>query len=86
MSLEKDRHLTELYYLKHRHDSKSNRHFDYENNLLKKSTTPYIWQNEEMYNYLTRIEKIAVLMLDKINYARNFFNYTVDKYYNDYWG
>ena len=86
MSLNKDRQIQELYGLKHRYDSKSYRHFPWEDNLMKKTTTPYMWQNETMYNYLLKIEKMTVLMLEQINFARNFFNFTVDKDYNDHWG
>lgn len=86
MALDKDKEIKELYELKHRYDSKSYRHFPWEDNLLKKTTSPYMWQNENMKQYLLKIEKISVLILEKMNYARNFFNYTVDKYYNDHWG
>ncbi len=86
MGLEKDIQLTELYDLKHRKDSKSNRHYPWEDNLLKRSTTPYIWKNPNMNSFLSRMEKIYVLMLEQMNYSRNFFNHTVHKYYNDHWG
>ena len=48
MGLEKDIQLTELYDMKHRKDSKTNRHYPWEDNLLKRSTTPYIWKNTNM--------------------------------------
>jgi hypothetical protein len=86
MGLDKDIQLSELYDLKHRHDSKSNRHYPWEDDLLKKSTTPYIWKNPNMNSFVSRIEKMSVLMLEQVNFARNFFNYTVPKYYNDHWG
>lgn len=86
MGLEKDRQLSELYDLKHKHDSKSNRHFPWEDNLLKKTTTNYIWKNDTMYNFLLKIEKMNVLLIEQMNFARNFFNFTVDKFYNDHWG
>lgn len=85
MNLDKEIQLNELYELKHRYDSKSNRHYAWENDLLKKSTSAYIWKNPNMNQYLSRIEKITVLMLQQMNYARNFFNYTVPKYYNEHW-
>lgn len=86
MSLEKDRQIPELYHLKHRNDKILHRHFPWEENLLKKTTSTYIWKNETMNAFLTKIEKILVLMVEKSNVARNFFNYTVNKYYNDHWG
>lgn len=86
MILEKDLYIDELYEMSHIYDSKSNRHYSYEDKLLKKTTSPYIWSNETMNDYLTLIEDPIVLDVLIIDYARNFFNYTVDKYYNDYFG
>lgn len=84
--LEKDLYINELYELAHIHDTKNNRHYPFEDVLLKKTTSPYLWKNENMYEYMNLIEKPTVLDVIIIDYARNFFNYTVDKYYNDYWG
>lgn len=86
MGLEKDIEISETYDLKHRFDSKTNRHYPWENDLLKKTTTAYIWKNTNMHEYLTKIQSILVLMVEQMNYARNFFNFTVHKYYNDHWG
>lgn len=85
MGLHKDKELQELYFLKHRKDNPLHRHFPWEDNLLKNTTSPYIWKNPIMNAFLTKIEKTLVLMVEKMNVARNFFNYTVDKYYNDHW-
>jgi hypothetical protein len=86
MGLQQDKELNELYYLKHRNDKPLNRHYPWEDALLKNTTSSYIWRNSTMNTYLTKIEKMLVLMVEKMNFARNFFNYTVDKYYNDHWG
>lgn len=86
MGLEKDLEITELYDIKNRFNSKTNRHYPWEDSILKKSTTSYIWKNENMNEYLTKVEKIMVFMVEKMNYSRNYFNFTVNKYYNDHWG
>ena len=86
MGLEKDIQIAELYDINHRWDSKTNRHYSWENNLLQITTSSYIWLNPNMNEYLTKIQKILVLMLEQMNFARNFFNFTVHKYYNDHWG
>ena len=39
-----------------------------------------------MHEYNSRIERMVILMLEQMNFARNFFNYSVPKYYNDHWG
>jgi ABC-type phosphate/phosphonate transport system ATPase subunit len=86
MGLQKDIEISELYELKNRFNSYTNRHYPWENDLLKKTTTSYIWKNYNMNEYLTKIQSILVFMLEQMNFARNFFNFTVHKYYNDHWG
>ncbi len=86
MGLQKDLEISELYDLKNRYNSNTNRHFPWEDSLLKKTTTTYIWKNTNMNEYLSKIEKMLVLMVEQMNYARNFLNFTVHKYYNDHWG
>ena len=86
MGLERDIQIGELYDLNHRYDSKTNRHFPWENSLLQNATTSYIWLNPNMNEYLLKIQKISVFILEQMNFARNFFNFTVHKYYNDHWG
>lgn len=86
MGLDKDRQISELYHLKHRFDTKLHRHYPWENNLLKNTTSPYMWRNDNMNEYLLKIESMSVLIVEQMNVARNFMNYTVDKYWDDYWG
>lgn len=86
MGLQKDIEISELYDIKTRFNSNSNRHHAWENDLLKNSTSTYIWRNENMNQYLTKIQTMLVFMLEKMNFARNFFNFTVHKYYNEHWG
>lgn len=82
--LNNNRFIGELYDLAHIHDTKMNRHYDYENNLLRRTMSSYITNNKNMYDYTKLLEKTLVLDINSIDYARNFFNITVDKYYNDY--
>ena len=86
MSLEKDKQIQELYHLKHRNDKLLHENFPWQDNILKNTTTPYIWKNPVMNAFLTRIEKMLSLMVQKMAVARNWFNYTVPKYYNEHWG
>jgi hypothetical protein len=86
MSLEKDRHIKELYFLQHKHDNFIHKGYNWEENLLKKTTSPHIWKNPTMRAYLTKMEKMMVLMVEKMSVARNYYNYTVDKYYKNHWG
>jgi hypothetical protein len=86
MSLEKQRQIQELYFIKHRHDKKFHTGYNWQDNLLKNTTTPYIWKNPVMNQFLMLIQKALVLMVQKMAIARNFFNYTVPKYYEEHWG
>jgi len=86
MKLEKEVEISEIYFLKHKNDNILHRHFPWEDNLLKKTTSPYIFRNNNMNNSLIKIEKILSIMLQSFSIARNFFNFTVNKYYNDHWG
>ena len=83
--LQQDRQISELYYLKNRFNDNKYRHFDWENNILKKTTSPIIWENPNTNQFMTLIEKNAALMIESVNIVRNFFNIAIDKYYNDHW-
>jgi hypothetical protein len=72
--------LPEIHYMKHRHDSNKD-WVDYENNILNKSLSPYLYENDVMNGYLNRIQSLASIQFDQINFIKNFKNYMVDKYY-----
>lgn len=78
--LQDEKQLPELRYLKHLHDN-SDDNFDYENNLLNKSLSPHLFQNEMMANFLYRLQKLISISFDQTNIIRNFKNYMVDKYH-----
>ena len=59
--LYRKKQLPELYYMKHRHDN-DNDYVDYENMLLDKTLTPYLYQNETMNGFLkNKVKKQFVL-------------------------
>lgn len=75
-----DKELPELYYMKHRHDD--NKDFiDYENSILDKSLSPYIYENDMMSSFLKRLQPLVAALFDQMNIAKNFRNIMVDKYY-----
>ena len=75
-----DKELPELYYMKHRHDD--NKDFiDYENSILDKSLSPYIYENDMMNSFLKRLQPLVAALFDQMNIAKNFRNIMVDKYY-----
>ena len=80
--IEKERHIRELYDLKHRKDNLKNVGFDYENKLVEKMTSGYLLHNDTTYEFLEWLQKLSVNMIESNLILRNFWNYTVDKYYN----
>lgn len=76
--LYRKKQLPELYYMKHRHDN-DNDYVDYENMLLDKTLTPYLYQNETMNGFLKRLQPLVGLLFDQMNVIKNFKNYIVDK-------
>lgn len=80
--LYRDNQIKELYDLKHRNDNLAHENYDYENNLLKKTLSPYLFHNPITNGFLDKYRKLMVLMFDQMNIARNFKNYIVDKYWH----
>ena len=76
--LYRKKQLPELYYMKHRHDN-DNDYVDYENMLLDKTLTPYLYQNSTMSGFLKRLQTLVGLLFDQMNIVKNFKNYIVDK-------
>lgn len=72
--------LPELNYMKHRHDDDSN-YVDYEKNILDKSLSPYLYQNDMMNGFLKRLQPLVSIIFDHMNVIKNFKNYMVDKYH-----
>lgn len=76
--LYRKKQLPELFYLKHLHDN-DNDYVDYENMLLDKTLTPYLYQNETMNGFLKRLQPLVGLLFDQMNVVKNMKNYIVDK-------
>lgn len=82
--MERSLRIKEIYDIEHMHDSKSNKHYDYKDKLLRNSTSSFIWKNEKLAGYLKGIEKVLTFIVDRVDLSRNFLNITVGRYYNDY--
>jgi hypothetical protein len=76
--LYRKKQLPELFYLKHLHDN-DNDYVDYENMLLDKTLTPYLYQNDTMNGFLKKLQPLVGLLFDQMNVVKNFKNYIVDK-------
>lgn len=79
--IEKDMHVKELYELKHMNDDIETG-FDYEDGLLRTSFSNVMFKNNTTYTFLTKIKDLIVYSIESNLVARNWFNYTVSKYYN----
>jgi hypothetical protein len=75
---EKD--LPELHFMKHRHDDDKD-FVDYEKDILNKTLSPYIFNNDIMNGFLSRLQRPVSILFDNFNIMKNFKNYMVDKYY-----
>lgn len=80
MMLHDYRQLPELRYMKNRHTINET-YVDYQNFILYKTLSPHIYENQNMTEFLTRIQPLVALMFDKFNIVKNFKNYMVDKYH-----
>ena len=78
--LQEETEIPEVYYMKHRHDDDSD-WVDYENNMLDKMLSPYIYENDMMNGFLKRLQPLTGKLFDQINIMKNFKNYIVDKYH-----
>ena len=74
----KKKQLPELYFMKHRNDT-DNDFVDYENMLLDKSLTSYLYMNDTMNGFLKRLQPLVGLLFDQTNVLKNLKNYIVDK-------
>lgn len=81
-SLEKNVHIPELYELNHRHDNELHNAENYKDNVLERSLSKYVYQNDKTAGFLDRIQPIVVQMINSNVILRNWFNHTVSKYYD----
>ena len=65
-----DQYLPELYYMKHRNDSDNNS-VDYENNILDKTLSPYLFGNNTMSDFLNLLKRPVAMLFDNFNIIKN---------------
>lgn len=79
--IEKDTQIKELYELKHMND-KIETGFDYEEGLMRTSFSNVMFQNEMTNNFLNKIKSLLIYSIESNLIVRNWFNYTVSRYYS----
>ena len=82
--IEKRTQIPELYYIKHFSDSLKNTGFDYGNKLFEKTLSPVMFKGKKLRYFLPLLQQNTVWMIDSVLPIRNWWNYTVDKYYNNH--
>jgi len=80
--IEKNKHIPELYELKHRHDNLLHTGSNYQEDLLKHTLSNVMFSNPILSNFLLLIQNNITHLIESNLVIRNLFNYTVDKYYN----
>lgn len=83
MSLKEDKEIKGIYTLKHKHDNYPTG-FNYLSNILKKSLSPFLYQNNNINGFLIKFEPLVANFFDKFNIIRNWKSWYVDKYKNDH--
>ena len=80
--LERERHIKEVYDLKHINDNEIHRGFDYETNLLNNTLSNVMFKNDTTKEFLDQDKDLLLTMVESTLTIRNFFNYSVSKFYN----
>lgn len=83
MKLIEKKEIKGIYDLKHRHDDYP-KGYDYLNNILKDSLSPFIYENSNISGFLGKLEPMIANLFDNVNLLRNWKNWYVDKYKNDH--
>jgi len=55
--------------------------YDYSKTLIKRSLSPYLYNNGKLAGFLDTLNDIMVNLVDSVKYIRNYFNFAVPKDY-----
>lgn len=80
--IQESKHIKQLWYIRHRNDRLLHTGYDYEKNLLKRLLSNQMFNNKVLSQFLNLIQQLYVWQIESVLVVRNFFNYTVNKYYN----
>ena len=78
--LNQERQVPELWDLKHRNDSDKD-WVDYEKSIMDRTLSPYIFQNDNMKDYIDQLAGFTSRWFDQTNLIKNYKNYIVEKDY-----
>ena len=80
--IDEEMHIKELYDLKHFQDNNLHTHYDYEETFLNKTMSNVMLGNEMTETFIKKQQKLMVLMMESPLIIKNWYNFSVDKYYN----
>lgn len=76
------KNIPELNKFYHRNDDVNKNYVKYEDKILKRTLSPYLYSNKMMASFLEKIEPMIALFFDQFTIIKNWKNFTVDKYYD----
>jgi len=81
--IEEYNEIPELFSLRHKHDtSLPEQGYDYQLNLLPKSLSPVLYNNDTNSDILTDLNKMLISVVETILPVRNMFFCSHTKYFN----
>lgn len=80
--LERSAHIPELYDLNHRNDKELYNAENYKKDILSRSLSRQIYNNDKTAGFLDKLQPMVVHMITSNVILRNWFNWTVSKYYS----
>ena len=81
--IEKNSEIPEMFTLRHKHDTDlPEMGFDYSSNLLQKTLSPILYNNDNNNILLGQLNDMMVSLIENILPTRNIFFYSHNKYFN----
>lgn len=80
--LEKGLHISELYDLNHFNDKELHVGYNYQDNILKNGLSKQLFKNDKTNGFLLNLQEMVVCMVQSNLILRNYFSFTVSKYYD----
>ena len=78
--IEQELYIKEVWDLSHINDDNQETGFDYETKFIERTTSDVVRSNDTLREFLTRIQKQMVWMIQSTLVVRNFWNHTIHKY------
>lgn len=75
--------IPEMYALRHKHDTDlPEMGYDYSENLLKKTLSPVLYNNDNNIEFLDKLSYMMVSLIETVLPTRNIFFFSHNKHFN----